>query len=342
MIGFFNLCALAIALAFASAAHAESLSAGLLATTLDGENAEPNLLVWYPSTGTEQKFRLGPYDISAARDGAIADGKHPVILFSHGRTGRARNHSATAIRLARAGFIVLAPQHSADRNPSLAKLVESRAEDFHLALARIKSHPQLGDAIDESRLGAAGFSLGALTALTLAGGEPDIKLLQQHCAENKERDPRFCRNRSWWAKVWTLVSVVFRGEKFLDLPPPMPIRTIALVAPVGAVFDAESLKKVNAAVSIHRLADDKTLRHPYHAERLRGLLNVAADDYHTHENAGHYAFIDKFPQRVIDEEGGWVRRVMTDPEGFNRTQFIAEVGGEMAAFFVRNLPSANP
>ena len=65
--------------------------------------------VWYPSDVSTIKQRLGPFDVDIANDAAILDGKHEIILFSHGNSGFYRNHYLTAQTLADAGFIVVPP-----------------------------------------------------------------------------------------------------------------------------------------------------------------------------------------------------------------------------------------
>ena len=325
-------CLLATALTMPSA-QAQPFAAGLR-TVAVGDSREPNLLAWYPSTGQATRLRLGPYTLSAARNGRVAAGRHPVILFSHGWAGRARDHAVTAARLARAGFIVLVPQHVIAWYVPVTVHLTARLVDFHTALAWAKSHPELGAALDPERIGAAGYSFGGLTALALAGGTPDSQLARSHCAVHKAHDAQFCRS-VWRQRVWRLAAALIHGDR--AAPPPLTVRAIVLVAPVGAAFDAASLRGVDAAVSIHRFGADELLRYPYHAAHLRALIKMEEDDYHVYEQAGHYAFIDPLPQWFVDQQGGKTRAAMHNPAGFDRAALIAAVGREMARFFARRL-----
>lgn len=110
--------------------------------------------------------------------------KAPVVLFSHGYRG-VNNQSAPLMRsLAKAGYVVVAPNHrdglfgtgvppepqvSFDE-PALwtAETYRDRAEDLRDSWSLVK-----GDArVDPSRLVLMGHSLGGYTAMGLSGGVP--------------------------------------------------------------------------------------------------------------------------------------------------------------------------
>ena len=324
--------AVVAAVAVAPSAHPrENLNVGLSITTLDEGGGE--LLAWYPGASPEKEFRLEPFKITVAVEGKPAVGKYPVVLFSHGIGGQARNHWQTAMDLARAGNIVLAPQHESDWHPSLSTRVESRAAELRAALARVKNHPTLREIADTAQIGAVGYSLGGMSVLFLAGGAPDIRTLRAHCGrENRTRDPEVCIT-PLWRRAYNIAAALLRGDKpFFNLPKPTPLKAIALVAPVGAFFGPDSFEKVDAAISIHRLGDDQIVRHPFHAEHLRGLLN-AEDNYHVHENVGHFQFVNRYPDEKIAELDEDERAFFNDPPGFNRREFISKVNREMANFF---------
>ena len=324
------------AIAFAPSAHPqENLNVGLSITTLDDD--EGKLFAWYPSASPEKEFYLHPFKITVALDGKPAAGKYPVILFSHGVAGQARNHWQTATDLARTGNIVLAPQHESDWHPSLATRVENRAAELRAALARMKNHPALREIADATKIGAVGYSLGGMSVLFLAGGAPSIKIIRTHCAkENRMRDPEVCIT-PWWRKAYNIAAALWRGDKpFFNLPEPTPLKAVALAAPVGVLFGPNSFEKVDAAISIHRFGNDRVVRHPFHAEHLRGLLKVRDDDYHVHDKAGHFAFVSRYPEEEIAKLDEEKQAALADPPGFNRDEFIAEINRKMADFFRRS------
>lgn len=122
---------------------------------------------------------------------------YPVILFSHGYSGCASQSVFLTEGLARAGYLVLAPNHkdAACAAGSLGKLLTNRpeepfskeaewspetyrdrADDLEAILHAI-SHGEVipGAIADMTRIGVAGHSLGGYTALGLAGAWPSWK-----------------------------------------------------------------------------------------------------------------------------------------------------------------------
>ena len=148
------------------------------------------------------------------------------------------------------------------------------------------------------RLGCAapGYSLGTLTALYAAGARPEMMRFDQHCKSHYREDPNFCGG-GWMASflatirsalAWLKAKGILRpktkthavnANDFPPLPPPVNFSAMALVAPVGALFAAEAVRRQNAAVALFRLGDDRELRYPYHA------------------------FISPFPKSLLEELG---------------------------------------
>jgi predicted dienelactone hydrolase len=135
-------------------------------------------LVWYPAkprTGTEEALGL--------RDAAVRPGRHPLILFSHGNCGRAREATYLTTALAGQGFIVAAPPHvgnTADDPGCLAAFGDSvlnRVADVRFVLDEM-----LAQAADRSsrfhrrirtdRIGMSGLSFGGFTTLLASQQEP--------------------------------------------------------------------------------------------------------------------------------------------------------------------------
>ena len=120
-------------------------------------------------------------------------GPVPVIVFSHGAGGAARTFDALARFWATRGFAVLAPGHAdgaaatakdpgaeSVREPAGdatadARTWESRARDLSFVVAATGAIEArvAGLKLDESRLGVGGQSLGAFSAMLLAGATPD-------------------------------------------------------------------------------------------------------------------------------------------------------------------------
>jgi predicted dienelactone hydrolase len=141
--------------------------------------------VWYPTTDTSRPpaakkgypFITDP-TIWSAKLPVI---KHPLIMISHGTGGGRMTLEWLADTLVKQGFIVAAVDHWGNTfdNKIAIDFVTPwhRAQDISFVLTQLLSHPEFGKAIDQDRIGAAGFSIGGFTVIALAGGKLDIKAL---------------------------------------------------------------------------------------------------------------------------------------------------------------------
>src|SRR5260221_10788948 len=104
----------ALAMIGCAAAETPSFHAGVAHVTV--QDVEPfDTLVWYPTQDAEIAWQAGDLPVAAGRDAAIAAGpRFPVILLSHGSGGTPLAHRHLATRLARDGFIVVAPTQIGD------------------------------------------------------------------------------------------------------------------------------------------------------------------------------------------------------------------------------------
>ncbi|MBI4815582.1 MAG: dienelactone hydrolase family protein [Deltaproteobacteria bacterium] len=120
------------------------------------------------------------------------DGPFPVVLFSHGSGGVRFQNTWLTVHLASHGYVVAAPDHTGN---TLRDMVGSGGEleiDFGAQFQSFLDRPRdlsavlaslgqfSGDALlaelaDVQRVGAAGHSFGAVTALRVAAFEPAVK-----------------------------------------------------------------------------------------------------------------------------------------------------------------------
>ena len=159
-ISFANVIAIIVALALFSSASAD------LTLHDDGRDRDIPVKVYYPTS---------------------AKGELPLILFSHGFGGTKDGYAYLGEGWSEAGYIVILPTHiGSDRDAVLrlgAVLARDSAASFHLqedrtddiqfilsSLDQIEgSIPALKGRIDRSRIGIAGHSMGAGTAMLLGG-----------------------------------------------------------------------------------------------------------------------------------------------------------------------------
>ena len=145
-------------------------------------------------------IQIAGRDVAVWKPASPSASGAPVIVFSHGFTGCATQSTFLMEALARAGYLVLAPNHkdaacTAGGRASLGKLLsirpeepfrkeqewsaqtyKDRAADIEAVLDALAKDPALaGVAADMARIGMAGHSLGGYTALGLGGAWPSWK-----------------------------------------------------------------------------------------------------------------------------------------------------------------------
>lgn len=152
--------------------------------------------IWYPATPTAETVSIdvGPADAPYMFVGRVApdapfasERRYPVILYSHGHNGSVRTTAWFGIALARAGYVVIAPDHPGNNMEDVATsggalLWWLRAGDLEVALDAVANDAKLGGHVYPQRVGVSGFSLGGLTAMIALGGIFDGKLYDDYCA----------------------------------------------------------------------------------------------------------------------------------------------------------------
>lgn len=155
--------------------------------------------VWYPATAAESPYSYpGRLESSVAFDAPVAacGVRYPVVLFSHGFGGCSIQSVFLTEALARAGYIVVAPDHKdamcrVDQPVRIRLLEESerpmkqhnysdasfkdRDVDLETALDEILRNPDFSSRVDANRIAGAGHSLGGYTILGMAGAWPRWK-----------------------------------------------------------------------------------------------------------------------------------------------------------------------
>jgi predicted dienelactone hydrolase len=153
--------------------------------------------VWYPTTAAESKYEYPTAWLSTAvaKDAPVADCGHPypLIVYSHGLSGCGTIATFYTEAQARAGYVVVAPDHRdsickvdkpyygsfpvtpvslfkpQDWSPSTYK---DRADDIRRVLDELPKDPMFARHVDGNHIGATGHSLGGYTVMGLVGGWP--------------------------------------------------------------------------------------------------------------------------------------------------------------------------
>lgn len=141
--------------------------------------------IWYPAdtdSGSVTEYELIPgvrFTSASAHEGSpVSAGTHPLIVWSHGRTGTRHNYSLLCEALASRGYIVISPDHPGDglfdwflgNNVDDATNERYRQGDLRLCIdAALGNHTPFTDwltgTVDAHKIFVGGHSYGGLSAL---------------------------------------------------------------------------------------------------------------------------------------------------------------------------------
>lgn len=265
--------------------------------------------IWYPAAdgAVETPRTIGPADRPFFISGQAADdaapaafAAAPVVAISHGFGGSARQTAWLGVALARAGYVVIAPDHPGnngfdDRTPTGAVLWWERADDLRLALDAVLADPAWAGRLDPERIGVVGYSMGGASALLGLGARPDPARLATLCAADPRdslcvdtiRDGDFgtaSRAETLASSPAVVASAAGQGADRTDAR----IDAALLIAPgLVPVFAPDSLAAIDAPVLILHGAQDRvvppdasqTLAQALPNETLTILPDVGHNDF---------------------------------------------------------------
>jgi predicted dienelactone hydrolase len=288
--------------------------------------------LYYPTQAAPHRNPMGPFVVNGTLQAEPDPSVKGLILFSHGTGGSELGHGRLAEALASHGYLVAALRHPGD-NWQDTSLLEKTPSFYFARRPRQASHvldalladPRWKDRIARDargpRVGAVGHSAGGYTVLALAGGEPDLARLARHCQDECAADPIFCgMGRS--ARPPAPAAAPEAGS----LKDPR-VRAVVAMAPVGAVFTAESLSRIQVATAIYEPERDRFLVPRFHSEWI--AQNMPRAQLHRIPNAWHFAFLDTPGMPLPSPDGD----LGADPPGFDRAAFLLQLGGDLCAFF---------
>ncbi|MEQ9347093.1 MAG: hypothetical protein RIG26_11680 [Thalassospira sp.] len=150
--------------------------------------------IWYPTADTNPPLRIGENPVFFGQmvqpDANIQDGRHPLVVMSHGFGGNWRNQGWLAMALARAGYVVAAINHPGTTSRDLTAEVGSalwlRPRDISHLITSLTDDPAWAPYLDEANITVIGHSLGGWTALELAGARMDMNRMDAECKQHPE------------------------------------------------------------------------------------------------------------------------------------------------------------
>ncbi|MEL7061345.1 MAG: alpha/beta hydrolase [Acidobacteriota bacterium] len=266
--------------------------------------------VWYPTTGSAMgKVLAVPADRPifvggpALLDVPIAEGRHPVLVLSHGTGGAAFQTMWLGRRLAARGWIVAAVDHHGNTaaedayDPRGFLMPWERARDLSVVIDRLVAHPEVGPRLDLDRIAIGGFSLGGYSALAAAGAQADRARFDAFCASD-------ARDATCGAQT-EFPEAVERFEAMLVADPALRgrlvevhgdftderVKAAVLLAPaVAQIFTEESLRGLDLPVLV--VAGDQDVIAPSVTNAEYISSHVPDARLETIAGAGHYTFLN--------------------------------------------------
>ncbi len=296
--------------------------------------------VWYPTPGQTYRAFIGDNAIfigaPAFMGAPYPAGKLPLVLISHGSGGNIDSLSWLANGLTAQGFIVAGVNHpgstSGDSSPRRSVRHWERAQDVRALLDGLLADPDLGPHIDTSHISALGFSLGGVTAMTLAGARPDRDAFARYCAVPAEGK----KDCLFFSKGGVAFDQLPKAPFEQDLRDPRLSKVVAVDPALAKVYTPDSLKGITVPVEVVSLGDPV-----WEAVEVgpTGGNFAARIPHFVHETiapADHYSFLalcKPAAPELLKAEGE--DPICTDPAGADRAevhrQVIARVGRFLAA-----------
>lgn len=267
------------------------------------QHARIDVALFYPAEDRTAPTPYGPYVIEVASDAPIAANGCPLVVVSHGNGGFPEAHRDLGLHLARNGMMAALVRHPGNTtgDNGLAGTIdclENRPRHLDLVLNALLADTDIGAHADREKIALAGHSLGAYTALALAGGVPVTSE-----RETGDASP-------------AAVQVPHRDD----------IRALILMAPATFWYrESEALKAIKAPVFM-RTGEKDTITPQWHADIIRhGLRPEIPMNDAIVPGAGHFSFMSPFPP----ERTSPGLPPSQDPLGFDRRAFLRSLNDEI-------------
>jgi predicted dienelactone hydrolase len=285
------------------------------------------MVVYYPTlapAGTP--LTRGGFAVDASPDAPVADGRFPLVVFSHGHMGSMWQAHDLCEALARHGYVTAAVEHIGDDYGDQSgfrtdRMLLGRAYQLSALIDAVLADGGVAPHVDRARIGAAGFSAGGGAALVLAGARVDFDRLGGYC-QRHPGDDDFCAH----------------GPTRITIPAPAPaaadprVRAAFAIAPLAVYFGPHAFDAVTAKVFLAWATDDRVLMPEENAESVRTELHTLAGT-RVVRGAGHYVFLPPCSAALAAA----APRLCVDAPGIDRSAVHAALASDAAAFFDASL-----
>jgi predicted dienelactone hydrolase len=331
LLRFYRLLLIASSLSSPSAASATEAGWRQITVPVSPNTEAIQVALYYPTQAPAKAIAMGPFTVRAAIQ-APPDAKFKgLIILSHGTGGSELGHSSLAEALAQHGYLVAALRHPGDnwqdhsvwQRPPGAFFIE-RPQQVSRVIDALLRDPEWKDRIATDvggpRIGAVGHSAGGYTVIALAGGQPDLSRIVEHCQSYRADDPIFCgMGRTGQTPAQPAIPIPPLADK--------RVRAVVAMAPAGVFFTADSLASIRISVAVYAAELDRWLVPRFHAEWI--AKNIPGAEFHEVHNAWHFAFMDTPSSPIATLDGD----AAADPPGFDRQALLKQLQVDLPAVF---------
>ncbi|MGI9501687.1 MAG: alpha/beta hydrolase family protein [Geminicoccaceae bacterium] len=294
--------------------------------------------VWYPVGIKTYRGLIGDgpvfHGTPAYVGAAIAEGRYPMVLLSHGSGGNMDGLSWLSSALAARGAMVLGVNHQGsmigDSSPRRSILLHERTDDLSAALDALLQDPNFAPHVDQDRITTLGFSLGGTTVLNLAGARMDRDTYRAYC-EGPGKDATDCVFLAKGGVKLDALPASIEG----DLRDPRKRATIAVdPGPIAGLVKLSSIAAIDRPVLLINLGGEERWRAVDVTTRGSGLKDrLQLVEYVVVEPANHFTFLGLCkPEGPALLEAEQDDPICDDPESADRKKVHAEIIGHVAAF----------
>lgn len=299
---------------------------------LDWDHKDPRPLrwvAWYPTAGPEVEATVPEAGLfhcdPVVHDAPPHPGPLPVVLMSHGTGGAPHGQGWLAHALAQAGYFVIAPYHHGNTGiePYRAEgflCWWERAADLTQVLDTFAAEGPFSDGINTGSVAVVGFSLGAYTALSIAGAVTDMEQFARFRARGdalkpppefpdlEAQIPELMKTSQAFRLSWERQSHLFKDDRVTN------VVAIAAPPPVRG-FLTESLAALTLPVTIlSGGADDQAP--PEHCGAWLQEANPRFQHISMGAEVGHYTFLGMAAGTVPEP----VQFLFDDRDGVDRAE----------------------
>ena len=244
-------------------------------------------------------------------------GRHPLLIYSHGRHGDFHSQHITGHALANAGFVVVAIQHQVDGHIGSGETVPAlvrRVEELQAAVDWVEGDAILAAHTDARQIHGLGYSLGGATVMLAAGARIDVTAASDHCSHHAREDKEFCNTIGGWFS--RLIGRILPLPIFTGSPHPTSTQVfingrVVLIAPVGQGLAVDE-DVMAQSVSVLVIRGDEVVSPQFHAYPLAEALTNFLLPVASISLAGAH---DAFNAPLPSDRG--------EDDGFDRLAFIA-------------------